>query len=60
MSNCIFAVMDEINNNNNNNNNNKRDFALFQSIQTCSGTHPAIYPIGTGSLSSGPIKQPGA
>jgi hypothetical protein len=35
----------------------ERDFALFHSVLTRAGAHPAFYPMGTGALSSG-VKQP--
>jgi hypothetical protein len=36
---------------------NNRDFSLFDSVQTDSGTHPASYPIVIGVILTG-IKQP--
>jgi hypothetical protein len=35
-----------------------KNFSLLHSVQTCSGAHPASYPMGTGALSPG-VKGPG-
>jgi hypothetical protein len=35
-----------------------QEFSLLRVVQTCSGAHPASYPMGTGGFSCG-VKRPG-